>query len=370
MSQPLSPASGGGPFVDVPLRERFFQSSAFFPMPIVLASTRGPDGATNLAPYSLCFPHVSGDGHAMVLVTKRASKTAANLIRSGTIAINFIPDEAAYLANCKVLSRVVPTAEKMAQSVFTLAPSARAAVGGEAPPDVVAEAVQVFECALDRVEPSEVGEAEHRFILRVERILMQPRWHAALEAGRGCPRLPVDYGFRQATDSWLSRPRVDVSGPRLRPRFEISVPRPPEDVGAAFGEALSRPDATVVGARVGEHIQLSLPEDRRTTWSPHLDLRLEADDAGGTKVRGRIGPHPHVWTLFTALHLAVAFSAIGGLMWGLSQLMANESAFALWAVPIALFLHAFIAGAAFIGQGLGADQTYQLRTFLDDVLGV
>ena len=127
---------------------------------------------------------------------------------------------------------------------------------------------------------------------------------------------------------------------------------------------------TVVGARVGEHIQLSLPEDRRTTWSPHLDLRLEADDAGGTKVRGRIGPHPHVWTLFTALHLAVAFSAIGGLMWGLSQLMANESAFALWAVPIALFLHAFIAGAAFIGQGLGADQTYQLRTFLDDVLGV
>lgn len=352
----------------MPVRDRFFQSSAFFPMPIVLASTRGPDGATNLAPYSLCFPHITGERHAMVLVMKRASKTAQNLARSGLIAINFIPDEPTYLDNCKALSRAVPTAEKMARSVFTLVPSTREQTG-EPPPDLVAEAVQVFECRLTRAEPCESEDDEQRFILDVEHIRMQPRWHASLEAGRGCPRLPVDYGFRKGSDTWLSRPRVAVSGPRLRPRFEITVERTPDEVGAAFAEALGRPDAPIVGARVGEHIQLSLPEEARTTWSPHLDLRLEAEE-GQTRIRGRIGPHPHVWTLFTALHLAVAFTAVGGLMWGLSQLMAGESAFALWAIPIALFLHAFIAGAAFIGQGLGADQTYQLRSFLDDVLEV
>ncbi|TNF23647.1 MAG: hypothetical protein EP329_26960 [Deltaproteobacteria bacterium] len=371
MTQPQPPAGGGASFVDVPLRARFFQSSAFFPMPIVLASTRGPDGATNLAPYSLCFPHVTGEGHAMVLVMKSTSKTAQNLIRTGLVTINFIPDEVALLENVKLLSRTVPTAEKMAQSVFTLVPSDRDVGDGARAPDLVAESIQVFECRLLSSE-ADTGddEDELRFILAVERIRMQPRWHAALEAGRGCPRLPVDYGFKKASDSWLSRPRVAVSGPRLRPRFEITVQRPPEDVAEAFTEALERADAPVVGARLGEHVQLSLPEDRRTTWSPHLDLRLEDLGDGGTRIRGRIGPHPHIWTLFTALHLAVAFTAIGGLMWGLSQMMANESAWALWSVPIALFLHAFIAGAAFIGQGLGADQTYQLRTFLDDVLEV
>ena len=45
-------------FEDVPVLDNFYQTSAFFPMPVVLVATRADDGAANLGPYSLCFPHV------------------------------------------------------------------------------------------------------------------------------------------------------------------------------------------------------------------------------------------------------------------------------------------------------------------------
>ncbi|MFO0746595.1 MAG: hypothetical protein U1F43_13125 [Myxococcota bacterium] len=87
----MDPLATPPAFVDVPLRPRFFQSSAFFPMPIVLLSTRAEDGQANLAPYSLCFPHLVGEDHALVLVTRSASKTAANLVRTGRLCVCFLP---------------------------------------------------------------------------------------------------------------------------------------------------------------------------------------------------------------------------------------------------------------------------------------
>lgn len=378
MSDPSSAAAA--PFVEVPLRSRFFQSSAYFPMPVVLLGTRAPDGQANLAPYSLCFPHVTEDGHRMVLVTRSASKTAENLVRSERVTINFIPDDQPLIDNLRLLAQPASTAEKMRQSSFTLIDSERGpAADGGAPPPLVAEAVQVFECTLVRAEVPADDSAERRFVLEVERVAMQPRWAAALEAGRGSPRLPVDYGFRRGSQRWLTRPRALVSGPRLRPKFVIEVERSPEQIKADFFAALNRPGAPVVGKVVGDVVQITLPKAQLTTWSPHVDLNIgprtaehdegeEAPSPSGAVVRGRIGPQPSVWTTFTFFHLLIALTGLSGLMLGISQAVMDESAWALWAVPIALFLHAFIAGAAFIGQGLAADQTYTLRTFLDDVL--
>lgn len=354
------------PFVTVPLRPRFFQASAYFPMPIVLLATRGPDGATNLAPYSLCFPHVRDEGHFMVLVTRSASKTATNLARSGRVSINFIPDKAEYLDNARLLSAALPTADKMAQSVFSCLPSELApGRDGSAAPPLVAEAIQVFECKL--VEASANAD-EQRFLLEVEAIRMQPYWARVLESGRPGPRLPVDYGFRRATASWMTRPRVVASGPRLRPRFTLAVERAPEAVLEDFREALARSDAEVIGKVRGAVIQLAMPRAQTTTWSPTIDLSVEAAPHGAT-IYGRIGPQPQVWTTFMFFHLVIAMLGIGGLMWGLGQALSGGSAWPVWIAVAALPLHAFVAGAAFIGQGLGAEQTHRLRSFVDDVLG-
>lgn len=355
-------------FVEVPLRPRFFQSSAYFPMPVVILATRTEKGDVNLAPYSLCFPVVGDEGHRLMLVTRSASKTAANLQRTGRVSLNFLPDSPSFVAQCRALAAPVATAEKVAASGLAWQPSPLpdAPDGMKAPP-LIEGAVQVFECRLVSTEAADDG-AEHRFLLEVEAIRMPPEWAEILERGGRGPHLPVDYGFRRGSESWHSRPKVASFGPRLRPKFEVRLERAPEQILADFKAGLARPDVALIAKIRGEALQIGLPEAELNTWSPSLDLRVEPDEAGGTVVRGRIGPQPQVWTTFMFFHMLIAMIGIGGLMWGLAASLAGESAWPAWLGLVAVFLHAFVAGAAFIGQGLGADQIHRLRSFVDDVL--
>jgi flavin reductase (DIM6/NTAB) family NADH-FMN oxidoreductase RutF len=335
-------------------------------MPVVLLATTNADGSANLAPYSLCFPLVDEHGHRLMLVMRPGSKTAANLMRSGRVSVNFIPDRPDYLANCRVLALPVASAEKMARSVFSLRPSSRGpGTDGCVSPPIVSEAIQSFECRLVASESGDDG--EQRYILEVEAIQMQHVWAEILERGGRGPRLPVDYGFRRTSETWMSRPRVRVSGPRLRPVFEVVVDRPPDLVLADFKAALVRPDVEVVAKVRNDVLQVGMPAPEVSTWSPSMDLRVEGRD-GKTVVHGRIGPQPQVWTTFMFFHMMIAMMGIGGLMWGIGSAAAGGSAWPMWITLVAAFLHAFVAGAAFIGQGLGADQTHRLRAFVDDVL--
>ena len=43
-------------FTEVRILDNFYQTSSFFPMPVILVSTLAESGRTNLGPYSLCFP--------------------------------------------------------------------------------------------------------------------------------------------------------------------------------------------------------------------------------------------------------------------------------------------------------------------------
>ena len=72
-------------FVDVRILDNFYQTSSFFPMPVVLVSTLNESGATNLGPYSLCFPYVvtGGQQHSMLLICRPDSNTALNIVRTG-----------------------------------------------------------------------------------------------------------------------------------------------------------------------------------------------------------------------------------------------------------------------------------------------
>jgi flavin reductase (DIM6/NTAB) family NADH-FMN oxidoreductase RutF len=320
----------------------------------------------NLAPYSVCFPHLSPEGHQMELVARASSKTAANLVRTGRLSINFIPDKPEYLACCRELSKPVPTQEKMARSIFTFIPSELPAAQGKAIPPLVAESVQAFECKLLRV--AAWGEEDQRFLLEVENVRMQRYWARSLESGRSGPRLPVDYGFRKGASTWMSRPEVVALGPRLRPQYVIEAARPPERVIDDLRAALQQPDADVTGKIRGNALQLNIPEHELNTWSPSMELSVEPSATGST-IYARIGPLPQVWTTFMFVHLLIAMGGLGGLVWGSTQLFLGGRLWAFWVPLAALFLHAFVAGAAFIGQGLSADQIYRLRTFLSDAIG-
>ncbi|MDD5447335.1 MAG: hypothetical protein PHY36_05580 [Methanocellales archaeon] len=195
--------------VDVQILDNFYQVSGFFPMPVVLISTLAETGQTNLAPYSLCFPYLIIGRHAMLLITRETSNTAQNIKRTGLCAINFIPDAKKYMRNCVMLGYPGETTEeKMRNNIFTLLPSTRAISNPDMKyPEIVEEAEQVFECTWLRDYPLKpCGEnQECHFVLEIDKIVMKNKWKECLSRGKGFPRLPIGYGYRDNLRFWFSR---------------------------------------------------------------------------------------------------------------------------------------------------------------------
>jgi len=221
-------------FRNLRIVDNFYQTSAFFPMPTVLISTLAEDGSTSIGSYSLCFPYyIAGkDCYAMLLECRNSSNTAQNLLRSGTCALNFIEDSRRDFKEAVRLGFPGETsAEKMARCSFVLEPGQQAEEDGVDRPLVVSKAYQVFECTwrsdlenavedrariglLEGIDPpyrnfngitSKFG---CHFILKVDRILMKPKFHDTILQGvraRRFPRVPVDYGYRDSTHFWFTR---------------------------------------------------------------------------------------------------------------------------------------------------------------------
>jgi hypothetical protein len=72
----------------------------------------------------------------------------------------------------------------------------------------VKEAVQIFECTWDESHPVKRASdqsVECHFLLLIDKIIMKKKWRDRLFKGKGCPRLPIDYGYRNNTDFWFTR---------------------------------------------------------------------------------------------------------------------------------------------------------------------
>jgi len=215
-------------FKDLRIVDNFYQTSAFFPMPTVLASTVSENGMTNLGSYSLCFPYyIAGkDYYAMILEARNSSNTAQNILRNGKVALNFIPDDKKYFREAVRLGFPGDTTEeKMKNCIFTLSDSSL----GNDRPKIVQEAFQVFECTwdssledayLDKAGNLEGYEPPYRnfngitskfgahFILKIDKILMKEEYYDAIINGvkkNNFPPVPVDYGYRDSTNFWCSK---------------------------------------------------------------------------------------------------------------------------------------------------------------------
>ncbi len=153
--------------------------------------------------------------------------------------------------------------------------------------------------------------------------------------------------------------------PRMRPTFTLPIDETPDAVFRRVAERLSRDDCPISGLVARHHVELTTCRARRHTWSPILVVETDPNATEGRGLRGRFAPHPNVWTGFMALYGLLGMGAIGATMFGLIQLRLDMPPWALLGLPLALVVGAFVYGAAFIGQGLGADEMYEIRSFLD-----
>jgi flavin reductase (DIM6/NTAB) family NADH-FMN oxidoreductase RutF len=199
-------------FEDVRLISNFYQSSSFFPMPVVLVSTLSEEGQTNLGPYSLCFPHLVAERYAMMLICREDSNTAENIKRTGVCAINFIPDDKKFMENTVELGWPGDTTEeKMKRSIFNLLPSMRQDNGnGGNYPEIVKESIQVFECTWDQSSEHRLIDGCDNFVLDVDHIFMKKKYKDAIVRGmdeKSFPSLPIDWGFRDNLYFWFAEPK-------------------------------------------------------------------------------------------------------------------------------------------------------------------
>ena len=152
--------------------------------------------------------------------------------------------------------------------------------------------------------------------------------------------------------------------PRMRPRFRIPVSGDGSAVLERLRGHLEAPESALSGQVVRDHAYLQLPSERRSLLSPFLNLEL-ADGPEGTQLVGRFSPAPNVWTGFMAIYVFLALTGLAGLMFGCAQTTVDEFAWGFIALPVSVGLMAFVYGAAVIGQGLTADEMYELRAFVD-----
>ncbi len=233
-------------FKDLRIVDNFYQTSLFFPMPVVLITTLTEDGKTTCGPYSLVQPYyIAGkEYYAMLLCVRNSSNTAQNILRSKKCAINFLTDSRANFKETVRLGWPGDTPEeKMKDFKFTLEDGLRAENDPDGIyPKVIKEAVQVIECTwvdtLDNAQDDGLmpeGQDHYElekyhdfngitspygahFILKVDKILMKEKYYNAIINGvksSDFPPLPVDYGYRDSKNFWYHKHRRMI--PELLP---------------------------------------------------------------------------------------------------------------------------------------------------------
>ena len=226
-------------FKNLRIVDNFYQTSSFFPMPTVMVGTLTESGITSFGAYSLVAPYyIAGkEYYAMLLSCRNSSNTAKGLLRTGKCSLNFIPDNRKYFKEAVRLGFPGDTPEeKMKDCIFT---TEEGLMSQEHPedkfPKVIAESFQVFECTrmreLDHAQNDRVQEEYEppyhdfngitskfgaHFILRIDKILMKEKYYYAIingVRGKDFPPVPVDYGYRDSKNFWLSRFRKPVTEP-------------------------------------------------------------------------------------------------------------------------------------------------------------
>jgi hypothetical protein len=156
--------------------------------------------------------------------------------------------------------------------------------------------------------------------------------------------------------------------PRARPRFTLELPLAPEVVVERVRPHLEV-DKRVSGAVYRRTIQLTVSDEDTHFWSPHLDVQLEDGSDGGTLLSAMFAPHPQIWTSFVAVQVLFGLLSIGAAVWLTSALiLGQDPTLAVVSLGAMLFGGGFAYGAAYVGQGLGSEQMYELRAFLDAAL--
>ncbi len=236
MTAKPSTQTSSDPFESIPLRDNFYQSCSFFPMPFALITTTDENGFTSIGPYALQFPLQISEKYSMLLVTRAGSNTGMNLRRNGKCALNYIQFDKDLLESVVSLGYPGVTPEKKMENIpFNMIKTPTPGFCDDPEfPLIVDQAFQVFECTVDgefEYRPKRQTEAalvEDFIALKVENIMLRKSFKKKLNNRDEFPDMPISYGFRGGSEFWFTRHEKPFHfplprGKELEPEFVFQV---------------------------------------------------------------------------------------------------------------------------------------------------
>jgi hypothetical protein len=116
-------------------------------------------------------------------------------------------------------------------------------------------------------------------------------------------------------------------------------------------------------------ICIRVPEDERHFWSPRLNLSLDDNGDGSTRVEGIYGPNANVWSLFLYGYLGVGTIGLFSGALGWAQHSLGKTAWGLWICTAMATLGVGLYLLAQFGQKIGAEQMFQLKRIYETAIG-
>ena len=117
------------------------------------------------------------------------------------------------------------------------------------------------------------------------------------------------------------------------------------------------------------YVSLHVVETDSHYWSPRLNLSLEPDGEGKTRVDGTYGPSTNVWAAFLYGYLLVGSIGLFSGLLGACQLWLGMQAWGLWIASLMLLCAAGMYLSAQFGQKIGAQQTFMLHQIYEAAVG-
>lgn len=152
--------------------------------------------------------------------------------------------------------------------------------------------------------------------------------------------------------------------PSPRPRFTLHSPHSFATLRERV-RAFVKQTPTIRGTAYEGLIELSIDGNDHHFWSPQILARVKDNGDGTSTLDARFGPDPHVWALYVFVYATLLLVAIFALVWGFVQSTLGQPPRAALVAPAALVAAGLVYGASFVGQGLGSEQMYLLRSTLE-----
>ena len=199
-------------WVESPMHDNWYQSSAYFLSSFALITTVNEKGITSIGPYQLSFPFGVINRREWIVISRRGSNTSTNIKRIKKCAMNFVEYDKSKIKNIVDLGYPgQEPEEKMKDCAFELeeTPSVPYREDPERP-KVIKGAFQVFECELND-NPEDFyykgTESTEYLLLKINKIYLRETWRDNLDLGDDMkvPNMPISFGFRNANQFWFAK---------------------------------------------------------------------------------------------------------------------------------------------------------------------